>query len=144
MQIKQTGGYIMQSTSKWQEKFRSIVDNGRGHQVEMDLPPAKNGEDKGATAFEFTLMALSGCITTIYAMIAANSNVKIDAMEAVCTAETNEAGTEYKKVVVENKVSSDADQEMLERLMTKTIAACPVGNLFKQANIPLEEKVIKI
>jgi len=134
----------MQSTSKWQENFRSIVDNGRGHEVEMDLPPGKNGDDKGATAFEFTLMALSGCVTTIYAMIAANSNVKIDSMEAVCKAETNDAGTEYNKVVIENRVSSDADQEMLEKLMQKTIAACPVGNLFKLANIPLEEVVIKV
>lgn len=134
----------MKSTAKWQNNYYSIVDNGRGHEVAMDLPKAKNGDDKAATAFEYTLMALSGCVTTIFAMIAANSNVKIDSMVAECMAETNEAGTEYVKVVIENKVSSEADLEMLERLMTKTIAACPVGNLFKLANIPLEEKVIKI
>ncbi|HDD56549.1 MAG TPA: OsmC family peroxiredoxin, partial [Nitrososphaeria archaeon] len=38
---------VMKARSIWIGKYRSVLDNLRGHSVVVDLPPAKNGEDTG-------------------------------------------------------------------------------------------------
>ncbi|MFW5745666.1 MAG: hypothetical protein ACOC2D_20510, partial [Spirochaetota bacterium] len=53
--------------------YQSVVDNGRNQGVVLDLPEAKKGDDVGATALELAAMALAGCISTIWAVVATNS-----------------------------------------------------------------------
>jgi len=53
--------------------YQSVVDNGRNHGVVMDLPEKKSGDNVGATALEMAGMALAGCISTIWAVVANNS-----------------------------------------------------------------------
>ncbi|MDK2463414.1 MAG: osmotically inducible protein C, partial [Candidatus Korarchaeota archaeon] len=60
----------MRARSKLVEGFRSVIDDGRGHSVVTDLPKDMGGTDTAPTALELAVMALAGCITTIFAMVA--------------------------------------------------------------------------
>ncbi|MFW6288589.1 MAG: OsmC family protein [Spirochaetota bacterium] len=123
--------------------YQSVVDNGRHHGVVVDLPETKAGDDVGATALELAAMALAGCITTIWAVVANNSNcgyrkilVELD-MDKPDDAPTFTGGTALVKV------DSDESQEKLERILEKTMNACPVGRLFEAANVEVKTTLSK-
>jgi len=49
------------NSSKWIKNFQSVVDNGRGHEITIDLPKAKDGDDTGATALELAVLESTSC-----------------------------------------------------------------------------------
>ena len=123
--------------------YQSIVDNGRHHGVVLDLPEAKSGDDLGPTALELAAMALAGCVSTIWAVVANNSKctyrkivVELD-IDKPDSAPTFTAGTAHVMV------DSDEDQTKLERILEKTMNACPVGKLFEAAKVEIATKLEK-
>ena len=60
----------MKAKSVWIDGYRSVVDNGRGHSVIVDLPLEQNGANTAPTAVELTAMSLAGCVTTIFKVVA--------------------------------------------------------------------------
>ena len=133
----------MQSTAKWEQGVRSVVDNGRNHSVTVDLPEEKNGTDQGPTALELSFMGLSGCISTIFAMIAAKSNVTLESL----TVNVEDTSPENVKVMSSAKatvrVKSEDSEEKLQKVLDKTKAACPVGILFESAGVTIETTLVK-
>lgn len=125
----------MKSTSKWTKNFQSITDNGRGHEVTLDLPQAKGGDDTGATALELGVMGLSGCISTIYAVVASNMNVKFSELEIILEAHKTDADPTITGVDFELKIKTENSERDVEKVLTKTLKICPVGILFEQAGI---------
>ena len=69
----------MKTTAKWINQFQSVVDNGRSHAMVIDLPAAQDGKDSGPTALELALMGLSGCLSTIFAKVAAKMRLPFEA-----------------------------------------------------------------
>jgi len=132
----------MQSTAKWEEGFRSTVDNGRNHSVTVDLPGEKNGTDKGPTALELSLMGLSGCVSTIFAMVAAKSKIDLESL----TVDVEDMSSENAKVISSAKiivrVKSEESEEKLQKVLDKTKAACPVGLLFESAGVDIETSLV--
>jgi len=125
------------------ENIRSAVDNGRGHSVVMDLPPKLDGQDTGATALEVALMSLSGCITTIFSTVAHNKGVTFEKLLCELEAEkSDQKGID--NVVATLKVVSPASEKDLKKVFRNTLAACPVGKIFKSAGINLIEKLEKV
>jgi uncharacterized OsmC-like protein len=123
--------------------FQSVVDNGRQQSVVLDLPPHQDGDDRGPTALELSGMALAGCISTIWAKVAENSNVSYRKIEVEMT--LDKAGgadtlTDSEAVV---RVDSDEAKGKLERVLAKTMEACPVGRLFEQAGVETETTLVK-
>lgn len=129
----------MKSTSKWIQGFQSVVDNDRGHEVTIDLPPGQGGADTGATALELAVMGLSGCIGTIFALVAKNSGFAFDALRVEVNADKGERTIENADVKVYVKT---ADQKKAERVLEKTLSLCPVGILFEQAEVKMKSKLI--
>lgn len=125
----------MKSTATWKTGFESVVDNGRGHEVVADLPQAKNGTDKGATALELALMGLSGCISTIYAVVAQKMRLSFTSLEVVCEAEKPDDAPTITKVNTVVNISSEASPEKLQKCLDATLKSCPVGVLYTQAGV---------
>jgi uncharacterized OsmC-like protein len=123
--------------------FQSVVDNGRHHGLVLDLPEAKSGDDVGPTALELSAMALAGCISTIWAVVAKNSNVSYRKMIVELETDKPDNAPTFTGSRAVVKVDSDEDQEKLERILEKTMQACPVGRLFEQAGIETEVKLEK-
>ncbi len=76
----------MKSKSIWTRDYQSVVDNGRNHSMVIDLPEDKGGANSGPTALEICVMSFSGCIGTIFAMVAHKMRLPFNKMEVLVDA----------------------------------------------------------
>jgi putative redox protein len=123
--------------------FQSIVDNGRHHGLVLDLPKAKAGDDVGPTALELSAMALAGCISTIWAVVAKNSKVSYRKVIVEMEADKGDSDPTFTEVSAKVTVDSDEEQSKLERILDKTMKTCPVGRLFEQAGLEIKTELVK-
>ena len=128
----------MKSHLKWQEGYKSIVDNGRGHEVTLDMPADKNGSDQGATALELSAMSLNGCIGTIFAVIASNSGVEFSDLEVELDAQKTDADPTFTAIIATVHVTTREEDNKVQRVLDKTMKKCPVGYIFEGADIPVD------
>jgi uncharacterized OsmC-like protein len=129
----------MKSTSQWVDGFKSFVDNGRKHAIAIDLPENQNGSDLGATALELAVMALSGCISTIFAVVASNSNLAFSSLKVVVDAGKGEKTIESAGAKVYVKTD---DEKKAARVLEKTMGLCPVGLLYEKAGVQIKTELI--
>jgi len=121
------------------ENVRTVVENSRTHSIVCDLPPSKGGDDKGPTAIELAIMALSDCAATIFAKVAKQSNVDIQRVEVVAEATKSEDNPLISDVVLKVDVAGRARKQLLEAIWRRTEANCPVVKLFTEPiNIKIE------
>ncbi|TKG91010.1 OsmC family peroxiredoxin [Puteibacter caeruleilacunae] len=125
----------MKARTIWNENFKSIVDNGRGHEIVCDLPPAQNGDDMGATALEVCLMSYSGCVATIFAMMAKKMRIEFSALEVDVEGEKSEETGTIGDVIVNVNIESEQLEEKIRKCMDMTLKTCPVGVLFANAGV---------
>ena len=129
----------MKARSTWIEGVKSVVDNGRTHSIVVDLPASLGGTDQGPTALELAVMALAGCISTIFAIVARKMRIEFEGMETLLEAEKGEATIEKVKVVL--KVRTKEAKERVERAFKRTMEICPVGILFEKAGVQVEKSL---
>lgn len=128
----------MKSTTKWVKNYQSVVDNGRSHGIVIDLPKDKDGDDLGPTALELAVMGLSGCIGTIYPLIANKMRLSIDNLEVELEAEKGPDDPTITKIKADVKVKSTEKKDKLEKCLETTMNTCPVGFLYEKAGIPMD------
>ena len=116
---------------------RSVIDNGREHALVTDLPKAQGGANTGPTALELAVMALAGCFTTIYSVIAANKKVPFESLEVHLEAEKPDKGKTIESVKVKATVVS-SDPERARKTWDDMMHVCPVGELFKRAGVKID------
>jgi putative redox protein len=131
----------MKSTCKWKEKYQSVVDNGRGLTYNLDMPPAKGGDDTAPTALEMAVMSLSGCIVTIFAVVASKMRIAFSELEVELTADKTDNDPTVTAVHFEVKIKTDVSREKIEKCLEHTMSTCPVGVLFRNAGITLSNKI---
>ena len=134
----------MKSVYRLAKNFHAIVDNGRTHSIAIDMPPSKDGEDLGATALELCVMSLSGCIGTIYALVAKKMHLTIDGLEVDLEAHKGPEDKTITKVDAKVFVKSPATEEKLKRCLELTMNTCPVGVLYTNANVPVNVTLEKV
>jgi len=133
----------MKSTSKHiAQCYQSIVDNDRHHGIVLDLPGAKGGKDLGPTALELAVMALSGCISTIWAIVATNSKVSYKSLTVEVEADKSDEQPTITAARAVVTVDSEESQEKLQRTLDKTMNACPVGRLYEKAGIQIQTTLV--
>lgn len=132
---------MMESTSRLVNGMISVVNNGRSHSVVVDLPQNQSGTDFGATALELAVMSLSGCITTIFSMIAENSNLSFQGITVHADAEKSEETGTISEVSLTAIVTSDESETKVNRIFEKTMKTCPVGILFESAGVAMDSEL---
>lgn len=131
----------MKSTSLWTRQFQSVVDNGRNHSMVIDLPEAKGGINSGPTALEMCVMSFSGCVGTIFAMVAQKMRLTFEHLEVEVNAEQkNEAPTITDIHFIMNIKTNEA-KDKIEKCLELTMNTCPVGVLFKQAGVKITNEI---
>lgn len=126
----------MKATALLTAGFKSTLTNARGHEIITDLPKDMDGEDLGAMALEVTVMSLSGCISTIFAMVAKKSRLSFDSIDVKLDATKGEKTIE--QVTGEVTVKSEAAAEKVKKVLDHTMAMCPVGIIFENAGIKID------
>jgi putative redox protein len=129
----------MKSKATWIKGLQSTVDNGRGHEIIIDLPDSQGGEDIGATALELALMGLSGCISTIFAMLANKSRLEFESLDVIVDAEKGKSTIETVDIKVNVKT---LDSKKADKILNQTLEMCPVGVLYKQAGVNISHELI--
>lgn len=132
----------MKSNSLWTRKFQSVVDNGRNHSMVIDLPEAKGGSNSGPTALEMCVMSLSGCVGTIFAMVAEKMRLKFEKMEVELIAEQSQNAPTITDVHFTLRIQTSEERQKIEKCLDLTINTCPVGVLFKQAGVSITNEII--
>jgi len=125
----------MKVTSKWIAGYVSETDNGRGHRVVVDLPPSKEGTDKGPTALELSVMALAGCVTTIFRTVARRRKWEFQAMTVEMDAEQSPGAPTVDRIRGRFIVRTKASREEVETTLRFTLHECSVGVLFEKAGM---------
>ena len=127
---------MLKSNARWIRGYVVDVDDGRGHKIQMDLPPHQNGEDLAATALEYIVMGYAGCTVTMYKIIADKMRLHIDSIDIAVEAEKlgeMETVTDLKSVLT---VKSSEPEEKLQKTLEMVKQTCPVGRIFDMAQIP--------
>jgi putative redox protein len=113
----------------------------RGHQLTVDEPPDKGGDDAGPTPQELLAASLASCTAITLEMYARRKGWDVGPVEVECEYTTPERGTPTQFSLV-LRLRSDCTEDQLERL--KTIAAkCPVHRTL-HGHVTFEERVERI
>ena len=127
---------MIKSNARWIQGYLTDVDDGRGHKVQMDLPPHQNGEDLAATALEYMVMGYAGCTVTMFKLIADKMRLKIESIDIAVEAEKlgeMETVTDLKSVLT---VKSSEPEAKLQKALEMVKETCPVGRIYDMAKIP--------
>ena len=130
---------FMKARAVWVSGFRSVVDNGRGHSVVVDLPRQDKGEDSGPTALELAAMSYVGCVATIFKIIADKRGLKFDGLEIELDASKGEKTIE--RGTAKLVVKSLAKKEEVENALRLTLQTCPVGVIFDNGGVKIDWQV---
>ncbi|NLF43303.1 MAG: OsmC family protein [Bacteroidales bacterium] len=131
----------MKSKSIWTRDFQSVVDNGRNHSMVIDLPEAKGGNNSGPTALEIAVMSFSGCVGTIFAMVAQKMRVSFDKMEVESDAQQKDNAPTITDLHFIFSIKTNESKEKIEKCLEHTMSTCPVGVLFKQAGVRITNEI---
>ena len=131
---------VISSRAKYIEEFRIVVDDGRDHSVCLDLPP-DTGTNMGPTALELGVMSFSGCVATIFTLMAKKMRVPISDLEVKVKAEKPEDACTVTMADCEIIVKTGGSEEKIDRVWNKTRKNCPVGVLFEQAGVKVDYKL---
>ena len=127
---------MLKSNARWIKGYLTEVDDGRGHKIQMDLPPHQNGEDLAATALEYMVMGYAGCTVTMYKIIANKMRLQIDSIDITVEAEKlgeMETVTNLKSILT---VKSNELEGKLRKALEMVKETCPVGRIYDMAQIP--------
>jgi len=125
----------MRANATWVEGYKSVVDNGRGHSVTVDLPPESGGKDVGPTGLELAIMALAGCATTIFKMVAAKRKLTYDSLKIELNAEKPKNVSTVTEVKGHVEIATTGTEQEVQTALKLTFKTCPVGVIFEQAGI---------
>jgi putative redox protein len=118
-----------------------MLEDSSGHQLTVDLPTDEGGENAGPFALELSVMALAGCITTIFAIVAKKRRLSFDGLTVELTADRPVGSPTIVSVTGVAQVTSDAPTSEIETALNLTVRTCPVGVLFERAKIPVRVRV---
>jgi putative redox protein len=132
----------MHASATWHGGHRTVLNDGRGHEVVVDLPAHEGGEDLGTSSLELNVLSLAGCITTIFALVAQRRHLRVESMQLELEAERPRGAPTISSVHGSLRVRTAAPADEVEATLGITLRTCPVGILFEKAHIPVEVQVV--
>jgi uncharacterized OsmC-like protein len=128
----------MQVIGTWKGEYVVRLDDGRSHEVTVDLPVDEGGRSAGTSALELAVLALAGCITTTFAMVAKRRRLSFEGMRITLEAERPPKAPTLTRVRGTLRLRTSAEPEEVDIALRLATKICPVGVLFEQARVPVE------
>lgn len=129
---------IMEAHGVWKGGYETELDDERGHSVTIDQPVKEGGTNKGTSALELLLLSLTGCLTTVFHIIAEKRKLAFDGFTVSLKAEQGRGTSAIQRVHGTVEVRTHAPREEVETVLRLTVKTCPVGSLFGRAHVPIE------
>ena len=108
----------------------------------IDLPEIKGGINSGPTAIELCVMGFSGCVGTIFAVVAEKMRLTFSAMEIVANAEQPDGAPTITSIHFVMTITTTEAPQKIEKCLDTTVSTCPVGVLYTQAGIKITHEII--
>ena len=104
----------------------------RDHQIVMDRPEEKCGNNLGPMGGEAMLASLGGCfMSNLRAAIAAREDAAVDEIELKITATLAEHPQRFSAIHM--RITAEADSAKLQKLVTTAERACITANTLRRA-----------
>ena len=130
----------MEITSKWIEKNRFKVDDGKHPFIILDTPEKFGGDDTAPTALEMAVMALATCLGTTYRMTLGHMHLKFEALEVKALANKSD-DIHLSDIHLIVKIKSKDSHDKLEKALAIAEKNCAVDIIFHQTDIPIKTKL---
>jgi len=134
----------MEATGTWEGGHRTRLSDGRGHEVVVDLPLDEGGQDVGPSALELQVLALAGCISTIFLLVARRRRISLSSLVVHLEAHRPPGAATLTSVDGTFKVTTTHSLEEVSTALSITLRTCPVGVLFEQARVPVHVRPIVV
>jgi putative redox protein len=128
----------MQAIGTWTHGYETLLEDDHAHRVTVDLPVDEGGRSAGPSALELAVLALAGCITTTFALVARRRRLAFHGMTIALEAERSAGAPTITRVHGSLRVRTKADLSEVETALRLTLKTCPVGVLFERAQVPVE------
>ena len=106
--------------------------NVRGHQVVMDRPTEKEGQDKGAMGGEVLLMALGGCFMSHLLAAIRSREAQVSNVRMAITGTLESSPPRFTAIEIKISAVYD-DRSLMEKLVTIAERGCINANTLKNA-----------
>ncbi len=87
------------------------------------------------------VMSLSGCIGTIFAMVAGKMRISFDNLVVELEAEQKDNAPTITHVNYTLTIKTNVEPDKIEKCLELTENTCPVGVLFKQAGVVINHEI---
>ena len=101
----------------------------------MDLAAEKGGDNTAPSAVELAVMALAGCVTTIFSGVAPRRHLPFTKMEVTLDADYPAGAPTVLGVRGTADIWSDQSESDVKNSFDITLRECPVGILFENAGV---------
>jgi putative redox protein len=128
----------MQAIGTWKNGYETLLEDDHAHSVIVDLPVDEGGRSVGPSALELSVLALAGCITTTFALVARKRHLVFQGMTVALEAERPPGAPTITRVRGTLRLRTRADRGEVETVLRLTLKTCPVGVIFERAAIPVE------
>lgn len=107
----------------------------------IDLPDPKGGSNSGPTALEMCVMSFSGCVGTIFALVAQKMRIAFEKMEVEVSAEQKNEAPTITDVHFTLSIQTSESEEKIEKCIEHTMNTCPAGVLYRQAGVTITDDI---
>ena len=132
----------MHAHGRWNGRYETVLDDGRGHGVTVDLTRPDGGGDAGASALELSVLSLAGCITTVFALVAEKRRLKFDALTIDLDATRPHGAPTITSVDGVLRITTSASRADVQTALDLTLRTCPAGVMYERAGIPVRLRTI--
>ncbi len=126
----------------WSAPFTTVLEDGRGHRIEVDLTREEGGSDRSTSSLELAVLSLAGCITTIFAIVARKRRLPFEALSIDLEADRPPRSRTVTAIRGTVTVTTSAPEADVGTAVEVTVRTCPVGVLFHGAGIPVEVRTV--
>ena len=134
----------MKAVATWRGGIQTLLEDGRGHAVVVDLPTEEGGVDVGPSSLELNVLSLAGCITTIFTLVAKKRRFHFESMELELEAERPDGAPTIAAVEGVFRLASSASASDVETALRITLRTCPVGVLYEKAGVPVHIRTVVV
>lgn len=119
----------------------------RTHELVIDEPPARHGQDEGPTPLETLLSSYLACTNVIANIVAEEMGITIGAMTSSLRADFDTRGVfakadvdvPFPTITLEIELRTDASEEQIEALRKAVAKRCPVSVILRAAGSRIDE-----
>jgi len=133
----------MQAVATWRRGHEILLQDGRAHQVVVDLPPEGGGSSAGTTALELSLLSLAGSLASTFVTLARKHRQDFSGLTLALEGDPFPTdSTSPREIRGTLRVRSRVDRAEIEGTFRTALESCPAARLFRDGHVAVNVEVV--